>query len=154
MLWVLEHKSQTYVRTKTAWGDTFGFMDNFRDMFAARLSDLLTEKGLERKGRQVWLVRQFLWRKHPITQGAVNKWLSGLAVPDTDKLVVLADIFEVSLDFLVTGRDSGANSAGSPEADSVLTLMQTMTPEQRRQMAAIAGAFHTPPAKGNGTSTD
>ena len=129
-------------------------MENFRDTFAARLSDLLTEKGLERKGRQVWLVRQFLWRKHPITQGAVNKWLSGLAVPDTDKLIVLADIFAVSLDFLVTGRDFGATSVGSPEAASVLTLMQTMTPEQRRQMAAIAGAFYTPPEKGNGTFTD
>jgi len=140
--------------TKTVWGDTFRFMDKFRDTFAARLSDLLTKRGLERKGRQVWLVRQFLWRKHPITQGAVNKWLSGLAVPDTDKLIVLADIFGVSLDFLVTGRDSGASSVGSPEADSVLTLMQTMTPEQRRQMAAIAEAFFLPPAKGNGTSTD
>ena len=40
-----------------------------------------------------------------ISRQAISKWETGEATPDLDKLVQLADIFKVSLDFLVLGKE-------------------------------------------------
>ena len=40
-----------------------------------------------------------------ISRKAISKWETGEATPDLDKLVQLADIFKVSLDFLVLGKE-------------------------------------------------
>lgn len=40
-----------------------------------------------------------------ISRQAVSKWENGEATPDIDKLVQLAEIFGVSLDYLVLGKD-------------------------------------------------
>ncbi|HEL2383623.1 TPA: helix-turn-helix transcriptional regulator [Streptococcus suis] len=40
-----------------------------------------------------------------ISRQAVSKWENGEATPDSDKLVQLAEIFGVSLDYLVLGKE-------------------------------------------------
>lgn len=40
-----------------------------------------------------------------ISRQAVSKWENGEATPDIDKLVQLAEIFGVSLDYLVLGKE-------------------------------------------------
>lgn len=41
-----------------------------------------------------------------ISRQAISKWETGEATPDVDKLVQLAEIFDVSLDYLVLGKES------------------------------------------------
>lgn len=40
-----------------------------------------------------------------ISRQAISKWENGEATPDIDKLVQLAEIFGVSLDYLVLGKE-------------------------------------------------
>lgn len=40
-----------------------------------------------------------------ISRQAVSKWENGESTPDIDKLVQLAEIFDVSLDYLVLGKE-------------------------------------------------
>lgn len=46
-----------------------------------------------------------LTEKLYISRQAVSKWENGEATPDIDKLVQLAEIFGVSLDYLVLGKE-------------------------------------------------
>lgn len=41
-----------------------------------------------------------------ISRQAISKWENGEATPDIDKLVQLAAIFKVSLDYLVLGKET------------------------------------------------
>ncbi|HFI0635980.1 TPA: helix-turn-helix domain-containing protein, partial [Streptococcus suis] len=45
-----------------------------------------------------------------ISRQAVSKWENGEATPDIDKLVQLAEIFGVSLDYLVLGKEPENNT--------------------------------------------
>ena len=44
-----------------------------------------------------------------ISRQAISKWENGEATPDIDKLVQLAEIFDVSLDYLVLGKEPENN---------------------------------------------
>ena len=49
-----------------------------------------------------------------VTRQAVQKWESGASRPDMDNLTALADYFQVSLDYLVTGREPLPSAAEQP----------------------------------------
>ena len=49
-----------------------------------------------------------------VTRQAVQKWESGASKPDLDNLTALADYFQVSLDYLVTGREPLPSAAEQP----------------------------------------
>lgn len=49
-----------------------------------------------------------------VSRQSVSKWETGAAVPDLDKLVKLAALFQVSLDRLVTGEDAPPEPAPAP----------------------------------------
>lgn len=51
------------------------------------------------------LSQEELAEKLYISRQAISKWETGEATPDVDKLVQLAEIFEVSLDYLVLGKE-------------------------------------------------
>ena len=51
------------------------------------------------------LSQEELAEKLYISRQAVSKWENGEATPDIDKLVQLAEIFGVSLDYLVLGKE-------------------------------------------------
>ncbi len=52
-----------------------------------------------------------------VSRQSVSKWENGNATPDLDKLVKLSQLFEISLDELITGTpaQSAASSAGAPK---------------------------------------
>ena len=56
--------------------------------------------------RQAGLSQEELANLLGLTRQAVQKWEAGTSRPDMDNLVLLADYFKVSLDYLVTGREA------------------------------------------------
>lgn len=52
-----------------------------------------------------------------VSRQSVSKWETGASVPDLDKLIKLAQLFEISLDELVTGTPPRV-TGGSPAAES------------------------------------
>ena len=67
--------------------------------FQQRLYDLRKKAGLSQEGLADLL---------GVTRQAVQKWESGAARPDMDNLAALAQYFNVTLDYLVTGQESPA----------------------------------------------
>ena len=64
---------------------------------AQQIRALRTAKNLSQDG---------LAEKLYISRQAISKWENGEATPDMDKLVQLAEIFGVSLDYLVLGKET------------------------------------------------
>ena len=56
--------------------------------------------------RQAGLSQEELANLVGVTRQAVQKWEAGTSRPDMDNLVSLAEYFQVSLDYLVTGKES------------------------------------------------
>lgn len=50
-----------------------------------------------------------------VSRQAVSKWENGLSVPDSGKIILLAQVFDVSWEYLATGRTS--QTPASPEPD-------------------------------------
>ncbi len=65
--------------------------------FQQRLYELRKQSGLSQEGLASLL---------GVTRQAVQKWESGSSRPDMDNLAALARYFNVSLDYLVTGRSA------------------------------------------------
>lgn len=73
--------------------------------FQNRLYELRKKAGLSQEGLADLL---------GVTRQAVQKWEAGSSRPDMDNLAALARYFNVTLDYLVTGRGAGALCPGSP----------------------------------------
>ncbi len=56
--------------------------------------------------RQAGLSQEELANLMGVTRQAVQKWEAGTSRPDMDNLASLADYFQVSLDYLVTGKET------------------------------------------------
>ena len=56
--------------------------------------------------RQAGLSQEELANLLNVTRQAVQKWEAGASRPDMDNLVLLAEYFQVSLDYLVTGKEA------------------------------------------------
>ena len=63
--------------------------------FGNKLYELRKEKGLS---------QEELASRLEVTRQTVSKWELGDSTPDLDKLVLLAELFEISLDELVLGK--------------------------------------------------
>ena len=63
--------------------------------FGNKLYELRKEKGLSQEELASHL---------EVTRQTVSKWELGESTPDLDKLVLLAELFEISLDELVVGK--------------------------------------------------
>ena len=45
------------------------------------------------------------WRKIlEVSRQAISKWESNTAYPETEKLIALSNLFDVSIDYLIKGR--------------------------------------------------
>ncbi|QVN18942.1 helix-turn-helix domain-containing protein [Burkholderia pyrrocinia] len=73
-----------------------------RQAFSDRLNLVLDEEGLPPKGsgRQNQLARDW-----GLSQKGVRKWLEGEGVPETTRLIEMAKRYNVSFEWLATGRD-------------------------------------------------
>ena len=65
--------------------------------FSERIIQCRTKKGLSQNQ---------LAKLMEVSRQAVSKWENGLSVPDAAKMIQLAEIFEVSWDYLATGREN------------------------------------------------
>lgn len=64
------------------------------------------------------------------SQGNVADWKSGKSAPSIDKLPLIADYLEVSVDYLL-GRSEPAVPALDPESKEILDMYGSLTPEQQ-----------------------
>lgn len=62
-----------------------------------RLFELMNQNGLKAKS---------LASQLPISEGNISDWKSGRSMPSADKLVILADYFHVSVDYLLGRTDT------------------------------------------------
>ena len=82
---------------------------------ASRLAELRQEQGLSQEA---------LAERLGVSRQAVSKWERGESSPDTDNLIALAELYGLSLDALVLGRDAPAPrqpatfSGTDPEAEN------------------------------------
>ncbi|MBE6616060.1 MAG: helix-turn-helix transcriptional regulator [Ruminococcaceae bacterium] len=53
-----------------------------------------------------------------VTRQAVSKWETDGSVPDIDKLIGLCELFSVSMDYLVRGREETQTDEGIPEKET------------------------------------
>lgn len=74
--------------------------------FQERLRQLRTARGWSQEA---------LAERLGLSRQAVQKWESGAARPDMDNLVTLSRLFQVSLDWLVTGVEPDDPAPGQPE---------------------------------------
>lgn len=68
---------------------------------------------MQRMGERIGILRQekgmtqsVLAEKMGITPQAISKWERGLSFPDLSRLEELAKMLEVSVDYLLTGKDA------------------------------------------------
>lgn len=64
------------------------------------------------------------------SQGNIADWKSGKSAPSIDKLPLIADYFDTSVDYLL-GRSEPAAPKLDPEYQEILDLYQDLTPEQQ-----------------------
>lgn len=51
-----------------------------------------------------------------VSQQAVQKWETGITVPDVDKLIKISKYFNVTLDFLLLGKDERATEVSAQKS--------------------------------------
>jgi len=74
--------------------------------FAEKIYGLRTKSGLSQEA---------LAEKLMVSRQAVSKWESGVTLPETEKLVVISDMFGVSLDYLLKEDMGDKSHSGSTE---------------------------------------
>lgn len=76
---------------------------DFRKDFADRLDQIMNELGWPKRGRTPRLIELL---GISISEVAVRKWVEGIAYPETDKVILIAKKFNVSVDWLLTGSET------------------------------------------------
>ncbi|MDD3934912.1 hypothetical protein [Rhodoferax sp.] len=106
------------------------YKKNERQSFSKRLCSRLQHKAMPLSATA--LAREFnlRWRGANITVNAVRRWLMGEAIPARDKLGVLADLLDVSEDWLRWGAQDIELSADSASAHRVENAAATYTRSQ------------------------
>lgn len=78
--------------------------------FGMKLQSLRKEKGLSQEA---------LAEKLNISRQAVSKWETGEGYPEMDKIILLSDLFQVSLDYLI--KDTGEKTGNTNDESYFLT---------------------------------
>ncbi|MDO1528568.1 helix-turn-helix domain-containing protein [Fulvimonas sp. R45] len=78
--------------------------------FAERLRKALDRSGFEQGRSRTGALAQ----RYAVSRETARKWLTGLALPELPRIIELAKDFDVSLEWLATGR--GAMAPGVGEA--------------------------------------
>lgn len=68
------------------------------------------------------LTQEQLAEKYDVSRQAVAKWENGESIPDIYKIIQIAELFNVSLDFLVLGK----NIQRQMSEKDVKTFIETM----------------------------
>ena len=79
-----------------------------------------------------------------IAQNTLSYWEQNKYQPDNDTLLKLADIFNVTIDYLL-GRSTSSTASGSPSPEGKATIQQNENPLTGKELALIT-AYRSNPA--------
>lgn len=107
--------------------------------FNNRLYQLRKQKGLS---------QEELANRLNVSRQTVSKWEVGDSTPDMEKLIAMSDLFDVSLDKLVMGKEE-ETSHEIPKSELVATINEKVLTEKNKKkaksflkiVAIIAGAI-------------
>lgn len=72
------------------------------------------------------LSQEDLAEKLNVTRQSVSKWEVGETMPDTDKLIKISEIFNVSTDYLLKGIDNVSNNKSKASVELSKEIKETM----------------------------
>lgn len=108
--------------------------------FASRLDFALTQAGIPKDRARLRRVASMFG----VSREAARKWLTGMAVPETRRIMAIAKRLRVSAEWLLTGSDHGqAHGRGhtSPPAvvlteiqQSIIDLLNDLTEAQQEEL--------------------
>lgn len=93
--------------------------------FNNRLYQLRKQKGFS---------QEELANRLNVSRQTVSKWEVGDSTPDMEKLVAISDLFDVSLDMLIMGKDAPAPEAAPAKSELVDVINQkVLTPDNKKK---------------------
>ena len=93
--------------------------------FNNRLYQLRKQKGLS---------QEELANRLNVSRQTVSKWEVGDSTPDMEKLVAISDLFDVSLDMLIMGKEAPAPEAAPAKSELVDVINQkVLTPDNKKK---------------------
>ncbi len=96
--------------------------------FHNRLYELRKQKGYS---------QEELANKLNVSRQTVSKWEMGDTTPDMEKLAAISDIFEVSLDELVLGKEKQTMDNSSATSEKIKALEEKVLTEDNKKKAKM-----------------
>lgn len=96
--------------------------------FSTFIKELRMEKGLS---------QEELAKALYVHRTTVNKWENDNVIPLNDKLLLIADYFDISVDELLNGKRSDINTASSTRNNSIVELIKFKTRSQKLYIYSV-----------------
>ncbi len=97
--------------------------------FNNRLYQLRKQKGLS---------QEELASRLNVSRQTVSKWEIGDSAPDMEKLIAMSELFDVSLDYLMLGKEDSSQPISSAGSDFVTTMHEKVLTPQNKKRAKSA----------------
>lgn len=98
--------------------------------FSTFIKELRMEKGLS---------QEELAKALYVHRTTVNKWEKGNVIPLNDKLLLIADYFDISVDELLNGKRSDINNVSSTRNNTIVELIKSKTRSQKLFIYSVFG---------------
>lgn len=96
--------------------------------FSTFIKELRMEKGLS---------QEELAKALYVHRTTVNKWENDNVIPLNDKLLLIADYFDISVDELLNGKRSDINTASSTRNNTIVELIKSKTRSQKLHIYSV-----------------
>lgn len=96
--------------------------------FSTFIKELRMEKGLS---------QEELAKALYVHRTTVNKWENDNVIPLNDKLLLIADYFDISVDELLNGKRSDINNASLTRNNTIIELIKSKTRSQRLHIYSV-----------------
>ena len=100
--------------------------------FSTFIKELRMEKGLS---------QEELAKALYVHRTTVNKWENDNVIPLNDKLLLIADYFDISVDELLNGKRSDINNASSTRNNTIIELIKSKTRSQKLLIYSVLGTL-------------
>ena len=93
--------------------------------FHNRLYNLRKQKGLS---------QEELANRLNVSRQTISKWEIGDSTPDMEKLAAISELFEVSLDELVLGKEQNSSETGASNISEIREVLdeKVLTPDNKK----------------------